>query len=115
MQEQHRILRLNALLQKELGKILLEEVEFPEATVVTITNVNAFSDLQRAKVYISIIPDKKSKEVLGILNRNIFSIQQQLNKELRMRPIPKIEWLLDEHLAEVQHVEELLEEIKKRK
>lgn len=114
MQEQHRILRLNALLQKELGRFLLEEIEFPEGAFVTVTRASAMSDLQHARVYISVIPEDKSKEVLRILNRNIFSIQQELNKELRMRPIPKIEWVLDEHLTEVQRVEELLEQVKEK-
>ena len=116
MQEQHRILKLNALLQKELGKIILEQgIEFPEGTIVTIINVDSSPDLQHSKIYISIVPEARAKEVVATLNRSIFSIQQELNQKLRMRPIPKIEWHTYENADQVKRVDELLEEIKAKK
>lgn len=109
----HRILRFNELLKKELGTILLEEIEFPEGSMVTIANVDTSPDLQHAVVYISIIPDAKIKEVLAILSRNIFKAQQGINARLRMRPIPKIEWAQDQSTSNVLRVGELLEKIEK--
>ncbi len=112
---QHRILSFNELLKRELGKIFLENLEFPEGTIVTIVRVDTSPDLQRARVYISIIPQETAKAVLRILLKSIFGIQQKINSRLQMRPIPKIEWVLDENMGKVLRIEELLERIKKRR
>ncbi len=112
--ESHKILSLNELLKKELGTILLEEFEFPQGSIVTITNVDTSPDLQHARVYTSIIPDEQAKEVLRILAKNVFKIQQALNEKLRMRPTPKIEWAQDQSMSNVMKVEELLERIKRK-
>lgn len=111
----YRILRFNELLKKQLGKILLEEFEFPEKTFVTVTDVSTSPDLQHALVCISIIPEEKGKEILRILSKTVYGIQQKLNKTIPMRPIPKIEWMIQANASRVQRVEELLEEIKNKK
>ncbi|MBI1971562.1 MAG: 30S ribosome-binding factor RbfA [Candidatus Wildermuthbacteria bacterium] len=108
--ENKRTLRLQALLQREIGEIFLRELEFPGQTFVTITNVSATPDLQHAQIHISVIPDAKEKEVWNILQGSIFQIQQILNKKLRMHPVPKIEWVKAD-VSSVQKVEQLFEQI----
>lgn len=86
----------------------------PDQAVVTLTRVVASGNLQQAKVYISVVPDEKAQEVLKTLGRNIFSIQQILNKKLKMRPVPKILWLPEKATVEAQRIEELLAQIKEK-
>ena len=50
--------------------------------------------MQHAKIYVTIIPEERSQQALAVLSKNIFEIQQKLNKRLVMRPIPKIEFVL---------------------
>ena len=59
-----RILQVNELLKEELGAILLRELEFPENTLVTLTRVDAAPNLQQAKIYISVMPEKQARGVL---------------------------------------------------
>ena len=89
-----RILRVNELLRKELSRIVLESVELPESVFVTIAQAVSSPDLQHAKIYVTIIPEERSQQALAVLSKNIFEIQQKLNKRLVMRPIPKIEFVL---------------------
>ena len=112
-QVRERIFKVNKLLKQELGKILFREIQFPLNVLVTLTKVEAFPNLQQAKVYISVIPEGKTKEVLALLQKQIYDIQQLLNKRLRMRPVPKVQWVEDKEDARVQRVEELLDELKK--
>lgn len=107
-----RILQVNTLLLKELNRIILKEIEFSPDALATITRVEATPNLQQAKVYISIMPDQKRKEVLHALRSQVFHIQQILNKRLNMRPVPRIEWVYETKAAEAQRIEELLEKIK---
>ena len=92
---------------------MLREVDFPEGSLVTITRVDTSPDLNQSKVYVSTIPEQKSGEVLAILKKQIYFLQQELNKKLNMRPMPRIAFLEEKKTQEAGRVEELLEEIKK--
>ncbi|MDO8474167.1 MAG: 30S ribosome-binding factor RbfA [bacterium] len=110
-----RIPKVNQLLQEELGEILLRELDLPDGVLVTITRVDASGNLQEARVYISVMPEARSEEVMLGLERDIFSIQQALNKRLRMRPVPRIKWTVETKTSEAQRIEELLEKTKEEK
>ena len=109
-----RLSRVNELLKRELGNIVQKELDLPKGTLATITRVEAFSNLQGAKVYVSILPEPQIREVFRILRENVYDVQQALNKRLNMRPVPKIQWMEDTATPQVQKVEELLEQIKKK-
>jgi ribosome-binding factor A len=108
-----RILKINSLIKRELGKILLREIDFPADSLVTVTRVDTSPNLIQAKVYISTIPDESSQEVIAILKGQIYFIQQKLNNKLNMRPMPRIFFVREDKTVEAGRVEELLEEIKK--
>lgn len=108
-----RILKFNELLKKELGQLLLKKVEFPSDVLVTITRVNTSPNLREAIVSISSMPDSKSKMVQKILSYRIYDLQQEINKKLRMRPIPKIIFREEEKVGQAARIEELLQKINK--
>ena len=108
-----RILKINSLIKEELGKILSQELDFTKDLLLTITRCETFSNLSEVKVYISVLPENKMDDIFKILNKKIYSIQQELNKRLKMRPIPKIRFGKEKKGREAQRVEELLENLKK--
>ena len=110
-----RISQVNELLRQELGTILLRKLDVPKNILVTLTRVNATLNLQQAKIYISVIPKEKGGEVLRLLEKEVYEIQQLLNKRLKMRPVPRIEWVLETKTAEAQEIEEILDKIKKKR
>lgn len=107
-----RIPRVNQLIRKELSQIILREIEFPQNVLVTVTRVEATGNLFEAKIYVSSLPNTKSKEILTILNRNIYELQQILNRRLKMRPIPKIIFKEETETAGAGKIEEILTKIK---
>lgn len=110
-----RIQRVNQLIKKELSIILLKEVDLPKNILVTITHIESSSDLRLAKVYISCLPEKETKKVFQALNDSIYNFQQNLNKRLNMRPIPKIKFIENKEIKKTARIEELLEQIKLKK
>jgi len=108
-----RIEQVNELIQRELGGIILKEIEFPQGIMVTLTRVDTSVDLGQSKVYVSCLPEGKTKSALRILNQNIYDIQQGLNKRLKMRIIPRIFFVTEKETAEAGRIEELLERLKK--
>jgi len=109
----NRIQRINQLIKKELSQIILREIEFPQDVLVTITRVEISANLIEGNIWISVLPEEKLKRILEILNKNIYFLQQKLNKRLKMRPIPRIRFLEEKKTAEAGKIEELLEELKK--
>lgn len=101
------------LLRDELGKIIDREIEFPEGSLVTITRVHTSSDLRYATVFLSVM-NADENNILEIIAKNIYTIQQDLNRKLRMRPVPKIRFAIDEEEVRRQRVEKSLAAIKQQ-
>lgn len=107
-----RISQINELIKRELSQILLREVDFPEKVLVTITDVKTSSNLFQVKVWISAIPKSDSEKILRILNKQIYFIQQILNKRLNMRPVPKIIFVQEKQSLEAARIGQALDKVK---
>lgn len=107
-----RVLRVNNLIQQELNRFFLKELDFNVDTLVTITRVDTYSNLIESNVYISVWPERKKEDIMAFLNRRIYFIQQELNKRLKMRPVPKIKFLAEKLISQASEVEEVLEKLK---
>lgn len=110
--ETKRLLRLNELLKKEIGYILLREIGFDDA-LVTITRVECSNNGIEAKVFISVIPDNKIDSIFAVLRHEVYGIQQMINRKLKMRPIPKIKFVKETMAGQAEKVEGILAELKK--
>ncbi|MDD5589994.1 MAG: ribosome-binding factor A [Candidatus Portnoybacteria bacterium] len=106
----HRIARVNEVIKEEVGRIILEQEDFGSEVFLTILSVDSSPDLTHSNIMVSVFPSKKSQSVLKILNHDIFDIQQELNKKLNMRPVPKIRFVLTETEEEAEKIEKILEE-----
>ena len=109
-----RIKKLNDLIRDEIGKILLREFSVPEGILVTVAYAVVSPTLEHATIYISVLPETKSKEILKKLKLQIFDVQQSLNKILVMRPVPKIRFEIDTTEAQASHIEEILQKVKEK-
>lgn len=78
---------------------------------MTCTRVEISSDGLYADMYFVTVPRSASKQALEALRKNIFSIQQALNKRLRMRPVPKLRFLIDRAEEEATVIDEIIERL----
>ncbi len=108
-----RIKKVNQVVRKELFQIIIREVEFPVNVYVTLTRVETSVNLRQARIYVSVMPENRTREVLNILKSQIYGLQQKLNKRLFMRPVPKIFFVEEKETAKAGKVEEILEKLKK--
>jgi ribosome-binding factor A len=109
-----RIQRVNQLVKKEVSQIILRHADLPKDALTTVTRVDVSRNLIQAKIYISVLPESKRPEIIKILNREIFGLQQLLNRRLNMRPMPKLIFVEEIATVEAGRVEELLNEIHER-
>ncbi len=106
-----RLKKINDLLRDEVGKILLTEIE--EDALITVTGASISPTLEHATIKISVFPLLKAKEVLEKIKKDIYHIQQSLNKRLIMRPVPKIRFEIDQTEERANRIEELIEKVVK--
>jgi len=109
----HRIIQVSELIKKELGYLMITNIEYPKNTICTITDVTISKDLRHAKVWLSVLPTQYSQKILAILNKKAGILQSLLNKKLSLKPLPRIRFVVDEGQSEAFDMERLLDRIKK--
>ena len=110
----NRIQRVNQLIKKELSQIILREIEFPSGILVTVTRAETTPNLIEAKIFISVIPEEKTLDVFKILKRSIYGLQQKINRRLKMRPVPRINFIEEKKTKEADRIEEILDKLKQK-
>lgn len=106
----YRPLRVSGLIQEELGKILLREVDLA-SVLITITSVDIDKKMERAIVYISVLatgPNKGEKNIeaaLRQLEKRQGYFQFLLTRKLNIKPMPTIIFKRDRGLERAAKVE----------
>lgn len=110
----YRVGRVAKELQRELSQIILYELRQPNLGFITITRVEPTSDLQYAKIFITVLDDEnKRKTTLELLNKASGYIHRVLEKRIRMRYIPRLSFHFDDTIEKEQRISRLFSEIDK--
>ena len=108
--EYSRTSRVSQQVQKELARILQQEVKDPRIGMVTISGVDITRDLAYAKVFVTFltIGDQTNDESLEGLNAASGYIRKLLGKAMRLRIVPEVRFTFDETLTEGLRISELV-------
>lgn len=91
----YRNLRVAELIQRELGKIILREVEFGAGILVTITGVEIQKNMSSAKIILAVMPSAAAPSALALLSEKNFFLYRLLMKKINIKPMPRIEFELE--------------------
>jgi ribosome-binding factor A len=103
----YRYERVASLIREKLSWILEREVEVP-AALITITEVVVEKKLDYAKVRVSVFPSEKASQAMRELGRRVGELQFTLARQLNIRPMPRISFLLDRGPENAAKVEKAL-------
>ncbi|MCG6199859.1 30S ribosome-binding factor RbfA [Psychromonas antarctica] len=108
--EYSRTSRVSQQIQKELARILQQEVKDPRIGMVTISGVDVTRDLAYAKVFVTFltIGEQTNDESLEGLNAAAGYIRRLLGKAMRLRIVPEVRFCFDETLTEGLRISELV-------
>lgn len=113
MLEYKRSDRIAETIREVISSILLREINDPRIQFVSVMRVEVSSDLQHAKIFVSIIgSDEKKQEAFEGLKSARGFIQRKLGKRIRLRCTPEISFKMDTSVDEGMHIYDLLQEIK---
>lgn len=107
----NRIDKLNSLLKEEVAKIIHREIEFKKGVLVTVMKADVSVDVAQVGIYISVLPETEEKNVLKELEKNIYFIQQQVNKKLVLRTVPKLRFAIDDSIRKAAEMEWLFKKV----
>jgi ribosome-binding factor A len=92
--------RVSALLQRELGTLISEELRDPRIAFATVTAVEVTDDLRSARVYVSVLGDAEAGErtMIGLAEARNF-VRHELGSRTDLRFVPELTFVAD-HSAE---------------
>lgn len=103
--------KLNDLLRDVVAKIVEDELDLEGSPLVTIMGAEVSPTLEHAKILISVLPVERAPRVLKELARRIYGIQKIANRQLHMRPVPKLRFEIDTTEERATRIEKLLENV----
>ncbi len=105
-----RIKKVNELVKFHINEIILKKLSIKEGVFLTIAKVDTTPDLRYTRVFVSIFPENDINYAMQTLNKELYSIQGELNKKLQMKLFPKIEFRIDTTESEADEIERLLKQ-----
>lgn len=110
----YRIERVEKIIERELANILFDSTNNNKLKYVSITKVSLTNDLSIATVYYTVLGNlgeiESTKEDLEKSKGYLRSI---LAKRIDLRKTPELRFKYDESLAYGNHINEILENLKK--
>lgn len=103
---------MGALLQEELVDILQGEVRKNGITnlIISVSKVSVTTDLSIAKVYLSIFPTEKGKEILRAIQSNTPFIKHDMAQRVKnqLRKAPDLLFYIDDSLDYIEKIDNAL-------
>lgn len=109
----YRDRRVAELLRQEISKLAEFSIKDPRVKGAVIVNVNVTKDLSLARIYVRSMFEDNLDEVLAGLKSSTGFIISQLNKTIRIRKMPELEFIKDDTIEKASRIDELIEEIHK--
>ncbi len=102
---------LQALLARNISKIIQSDLKNPHLGFLSIPEVKVSSDLSYAKVYVSFFKKEDINKGMQILEKSKGFIRSQLAKMMDTRRVPLINFVLDDSFNKTQELEKLIDKV----
>lgn len=109
----HRRERVNSVLRQQISQIIESELNDPRiAYLVSVTSADVSPDLRLAKIHVSVVGDKCTKDdTLKVLNKAANHIQKRIRRKLTLRSVPICRFYLDESIERGSEMLKIIDEI----
>jgi len=111
-----RTKQVGALIQKVIADIIQKKIKNPYLSqyIISVTEVTITKDFSTAKIYISYVPENnEEKKIISALQKSEGFFRKELNKEIRIKKIPKLFFINDSTSSNVARIEQLIKELPK--
>lgn len=107
--------RVNALLQRELGTMISEELRDPRIAFSTVTAVETTDDLRSARVHVSVLGnDEQIASTMRALDEAKAYLRHELGSRVELRFVPELIFVSDRSAERSARISTLLREARER-
>ncbi len=110
--ETNRQKKIGGVLQQDLADVLQGAVRDGglHGTLISVSKVTVTTDLSIAKVYLSIFPMDKAKDLLAGIESNKVLIRHEIAQRTRhqLRRMPNLSFFIDDSLDYIENIEKSL-------
>lgn len=107
----HRLARVAEVVREVAAETILFELQDPRIKNVTVTRAEVSADLQQAKVYVSIMGNKKEADLcMHALQHAAGFVQSKLGSRMKTRFTPVIKFVLDKGVKNSIEISRILSE-----
>ena len=107
----HRIERVCEVLKRELGVILLREIDF-SPVLVTVSSVDVTPDLKQAHVFVSALGNPgQQRRVLEKLDHQRVHLQGEIAKRVSLKHTPHLFFKLDASIERGSRILDIMNEL----
>lgn len=104
----NRTQRVNDLIQTTLAEIIQQNAEDYRFGMVTLTGVEVSHDLAFAKIYVSVLEEEKSKQILDALNNAAKFLRYELANAVDLRVTPELKFIYDDSTVRGNRISSLI-------
>ena len=112
MEETQRQKKIAGVIQKDMADVLQRAATDGglKGVLISVSKVSVTSDLSIAKIYLSIFPEDRGKEMLEGIQSNQPLIRHELAQRTRnqLRRMPQLLFYIDDSLAYIDGIEKSL-------
>jgi ribosome-binding factor A len=105
-----RMRRVDEAVRQVVSDAVAQDLKDPRIGFVTVTDVKTSPDLRHARVYVSVLGDRKARRasLAGLESAHGF-LQRRLSAQLRMKNTPELQFVLDETAETAFRLERLID------
>lgn len=112
--ESNRLNRINEELKREISNIINYEVTNSNVTgLISVTKVKISPDLRYARVYVSILNSRNTKQTLAGLKSSSGFIRSRIAEKINLRVTPELVFELDDSMQYGEKIDTILKDIMK--
>ncbi|MGA7296990.1 MAG: 30S ribosome-binding factor RbfA [Rhodanobacteraceae bacterium] len=102
--------RVAALLRREMGTLVHEQVREHGLPSVSVSDVEVTRDFDFATVWVTALVSEQSREAIAALNEMAGELRHQLAGRVRMRHVPELRFKYDDSVDRGERIDTLLRE-----
>ena len=110
-----RIEKINSLIQQHAADIIARELSLKKGIFISIVKVDTSKDLRYTRIFLSVYPVREKDYAMKTLKKEIYKIQGELNKRMKTKILPRINFVLDEKQEKISEIDEVFDQIRRER
>lgn len=106
-----RMKQIDELIMRSLSTIILQNIDFPDGLIFTITKVLTTKDFSTCKIFYICNPEDKHAIFANIIKKNLKEIRELLADEIIIRKMPVLKFIFDAKEAEALHMDQVIDSL----